>query len=249
MGLFVAICVGLGLAAACGLRVFVPLFAVSVAMKWGFMSGGTATQASPAFEWMGSNAAVALFGIAAVVELVGYLFRWVDHLLDILAVPLAAAAGALLLTSQLTALVAVPGADGADPTLVPLMHPALAWGVGILLGALVAVGVETASIVGRLSSSVLTIGWLNPLYGMVESILALAVTLLTIFAPVLVGLVVMLFVPILLLAAWRFLAWRRKQRRVREQKLLEARERIAKSMARHSHKLAGDSPSPGDSPA
>jgi hypothetical protein len=249
MGLFIAICLGLGLAAACGLRVFVPLFAVSVAMKWGFMTGDAPIQAAPAFQWMGSNAAVALFGVAAVVELVGYLFRWVDHLLDILAVPLAAGAGALLLTSQLTALALVPGADGADPTLVPLMHPALAWGVGIVVGALIAIGVEAASIVGRLSSSVLTIGWLNPLYGMVESVLALAITLLTIFVPQLVGIVVMLFVPILLLAAWRFFAWRSKQRRAREQKLLAARERIAKSMARHSHKLAGDSPAAGDSAA
>lgn len=249
MGLFVAICVGLGLAAACGLRVFVPLFAVSVAMKWGFMGGDSATQAAPAFQWMGSNAALALFGIAAVVELVGYLFRWVDHLLDILAVPLAAAAGALLLTSQLTATVTLPGVDGADPSVVPLLHPALAWSLGIVFGALIAIGVEAASIVGRLSSSVLTIGWLNPVYGMVESVLALAITLLTIFAPVLVGIVVMLFVPILLLAAWRFLAWRSKHRRAREQKLLEARERIAKSMARHSHKLAEDSPGTGGSAA
>ena len=64
MGLFVAICVGLGLSAACGLRVFLPLFVASVALKLGYLAGGTAYQLSPAFEWMGSTTAVVLFGTA-----------------------------------------------------------------------------------------------------------------------------------------------------------------------------------------
>ena len=57
-----AVCAGLGLAAACGLRVFLPLFIASIGIKMGLLSVG-----GP-FEWLGSNAAVVLFGTATVVE-------------------------------------------------------------------------------------------------------------------------------------------------------------------------------------
>jgi hypothetical protein len=109
-----------------------------------------------------TNAAVAIFCIAAIIESFGYLFRWVDLILDLLAAPLAALAGAVLMTSQLTVLVDVSARGDAAQVLEPLMHPAFAWSIGIAVGVLVASGVEAASIFGRLTSSVLTIGWLNP---------------------------------------------------------------------------------------
>jgi hypothetical protein len=242
MLVFKAVCAGLGLAAACGLRVFLPLFAVSVAMKWGFMSGSSPYVASPAFEWMGSNAAVAIFCIAAIIESFGYLFRWVDLILDLLAAPLAAFAGALLMTSQLTALVDASASGDAARTLQPLMHPAIAWSVGIAAGVLVASGVEAASIFGRLTSSVLTIGWLNPIYGLAESVLATGVAVLTLLVPELVGIVVILFVPMILLAAWRFWVWRRRQQRMREDKMRQVRERIANASRAHEHRTARDRP-------
>lgn len=228
MAIFQALCAGLGLSAACGLRVFLPLFVAAVATRAGFLSVG------PQFEWLGSTPAVVLFGTATVVEVVGFLVPWVDHALDLLAAPLAAVAGALLMTSQMVML--VPGADGAAAT--PLIHPAVAWSLGIIVGATAASGVEAASIAGRLSSSVLTIGWLNPIYGMVETGLALLVTIVTIWLPILAGMVVLLLLPILLLAVWRILAWRSKQRRAHEEKLRHARERIAQAMSHHAERMA-----------
>jgi hypothetical protein len=47
---------------------------------------------------------------------------------------------------------------------------------------------------------------------------------------------VLLFLPILGLAVWRILAWRRKQRRAHEEKLRLARERIALAMAHRAGK-------------
>lgn len=241
MEIFTALCAGLGLSAACGLRVFLPLFVVSIAVRAGGVSVG------PSFDWLGSNASIALFGTATVVEVVGFLIPWVDHALDLMAAPLAAVAGAILMTSQL--LVTAAGADGA---MEPLVHPAVAWSLGIIVGATTASGVEAASIAGRLSSSVLTIGWLNPIYGMLETGLAFVVTLATVWIPILVGGVVLLLVPVLLFAVWRVLAWRRRQRRAHEEKLRHARERIAYAMSHHAARMnerAGVDSAGGPDPA
>jgi hypothetical protein len=230
MAIFQALCAGLGLSAACGLRVFLPLFIAAIATRAGALVVG------PEFSWLGSNAAIVLFGTATVVEIVGFLVPWVDHVLDLLAAPLAAVAGAILMTSQLVSL--APSAEGAAA--MPLIHPAVAWSLGIIIGASAASGVEAASIAGRLSSSVLTIGWLNPIYGMFETGLALVFSLITIWLPMLAGIVVLMFLPLLLLAVWRILAWRSKQRRAHEEKLRQARERIAQAMSHHSDRIAAD---------
>jgi len=229
MSIFLALCAGLGLSAACGLRVFLPLFMAAVAVRAEFVDVG------PQFHWLGSNASIVLFGTATVVEVVGFLVPWVDHVLDLLAAPLAAVAGALLMTSQLCTLT-VAGGEGAEP----LLHPAFAWSLGIIAGATTASGVEAASIAGRVSSSVLTIGWLNPIYGMIETVFAFAMTLMALIVPIVAGILVLLFLPILLLAVWRILAWRRKQRQAHEEKLKLARERIAYAMSHHSERMGTD---------
>ena len=240
MTIFMALCAGLGLAAACGLRVFLPLFVASIAVRAGFLGVGDH------FGWLGSNAAIVLFGTATVVEVAGFMIPWVDHVLDVIAAPLAAVAGAVLMTSQLLGATAVVDGGAAEP----LLHPAVAWSLGIIVGATTASGIEAASIAGRLSSSVLTIGWLNPIYGMVETALSLAVTLAAVAIPVIAGMLVLLLLPILLIAVWRIWAWRRKQRRLHEAKLQRARERIAYAMSHHSQRMSaaqqgGLGPGPG----
>jgi hypothetical protein len=227
--IFTALCAGLGLSAACGLRVFLPLFVVSIAVRADMLVVG------PSFEWLGATPAIVLFGTATVVEIVGFLVPWVDHALDLLAAPLAAIAGAVLMTSQLD--IMIPGDVSSALQATPLLHPAVTWSLGIIMGATAASGVEAASIAGRVSSSVLTIGWLNPIYGMAETVLAMIVTLLALWVPLLAGGMVLLLLPIVLFAVWRILAWRRKQRRAHEQKLQQARERIASSISHHADRM------------
>ena len=238
MTIFLALCAGLGLSAACGLRVFLPLFVAAVAVRAGGLAVGSQ------FDWLGSNAAIVVFGTATAVEIVGFLIPWVDHVLDLLAAPLAAVAGSVLMCSQLLTL-SVTSVDGS--TVEPLLNPAVAWSLGIIVGAATASGVEAASIAGRLSSSVLTIGWLNPIYGMIETALAFIVTLGAIWIPIIVGGIVLLMLPVVLFAIWRIFAWRSKQRRAHEEKLRHARERIAYSISHHNERIAGaphDGPGP-----
>ncbi|HPK72658.1 MAG TPA: DUF4126 domain-containing protein [Vicinamibacterales bacterium] len=78
---------GLGLAAACGFRVFVPLLVLSVGAHAGYVP------LADGWQWMGSAPAMIAFACATVFEVLGYCIPWVDHLLDLVATPAAVAAG------------------------------------------------------------------------------------------------------------------------------------------------------------
>lgn len=79
--------IGIGLAAACGFRVFVPLLVASAASMAGFLP------LSQGFAWLGTMPALVMLAVATVLEVLAYYLPWVDHLLDVVATPSAVAAG------------------------------------------------------------------------------------------------------------------------------------------------------------
>lgn len=93
-----SILIGLGLAAACGFRVFVPLLVVSLASRAevGHLLLGDN------FAWIGSTPALIAFAVATVLEIAGYYIPWVDNLLDAVATPTAIVAGILVMASVMT---------------------------------------------------------------------------------------------------------------------------------------------------
>jgi hypothetical protein len=70
--------IGIGLSAACGFRVFVPLLGLSLAALTGHLD------LSPGFEWIGSWVAFLAFATATVLEIGAYSIPWFDHLMDTL---------------------------------------------------------------------------------------------------------------------------------------------------------------------
>ncbi len=86
--------IGIGLAAASGFRVFLPMFAVSLAsyLHWIPMNDH--------FEWLAGLPTLITTGIATVVEILAYYIPFVDHLLDTISIPMATAAGSVLFASQ-----------------------------------------------------------------------------------------------------------------------------------------------------
>ena len=64
--MLVSLAAGLGLAAACGFRVFVPQLALSFAARSGYVP------LSSGFDWIASDAAIAVFGSATMLEVVAY---------------------------------------------------------------------------------------------------------------------------------------------------------------------------------
>src|SRR5262245_3826330 len=76
MEIFLSICLGIGLSAACGFRVFVPLLCLSIAAKAGYV------HLTPSFAWIGTLPAIIAFGVATVLEIGAYYIPWLDNVLD-----------------------------------------------------------------------------------------------------------------------------------------------------------------------
>ena len=90
MDVLLAIAAGLGLAAACGFRVFVPLLLVSIAGRAEMLT------LHEDWQWIGSLPALIGFSVATALEIAGYYVPVVDNLLDTIATPAAAVAGAVV---------------------------------------------------------------------------------------------------------------------------------------------------------
>ena len=84
------ILVGVGLSAACGFRIFVPLLVMNLAALSGHL------HLAQGFQWLASYPATIAFSVATCLEIAGYYIPWVDHLLDSMATPAAVVAGTLL---------------------------------------------------------------------------------------------------------------------------------------------------------
>ena len=94
--------IGIGLAAASGFRVFMPMFAVSLAAFMGWID------MPENFAWLSGLPTLITTGIAMILEILAYYIPFVDHVLDSVNIPLAAVAGSILFASQFTGLEAFP---------------------------------------------------------------------------------------------------------------------------------------------
>lgn len=181
----VSILAGLGLAAACGFRVFVPLLVASVATRAGFL------QPTPEFAWLGSTPAMTAFSIATVLEVVAYYVPWLDHALDTIASPASVIAGSVVAAS-----------------LAVDVDPFMRWTLAIIAGGGLAATVQTGSVAARGMSLSTSGGLANPLVATAELGGAVATSVLAVMAPwlAIVGLVA--------LGLLAVTAWSRRRRRI-----------------------------------
>ena len=93
-----AILIGIGLAAACGFRIFVPFLVISVAANSGHLA------LSPGFEWIGTEVAIATFLVATILEIGAYYVPFLDNLLDSVATPASFIAGSVVMASMVSEL-------------------------------------------------------------------------------------------------------------------------------------------------
>src|SRR6478735_941286 len=124
--LALAIALGVALAAAAGLRVFIPLLLASVAAHSGHMDPG------PGFAWLASWPAMATFAVAAAVEIAAYYLPGLDHVLDLIMTPLPLGEVSPLMRWSI-AVVAGAGAAGltqAASSLLRLKSTATTGGLG-----------------------------------------------------------------------------------------------------------------------
>ncbi len=155
-----SIFVGIGLSAACGFRIFVPLLVMSIASLSGYLT------LAPGFEWIASVPALVAFAIATVLEIAGYYIPWLDHLLDIVASPAAVIAGILVTASAVTG-----------------MSPFLRWAFAIIAGGGVAGTIQVITSMTRLTSGATTGGAANPLVSTAEGAGSMILSILAVLVP------------------------------------------------------------------
>lgn len=165
----VSIFLGIGLAASVGFRIFLPLFALSLAAYFNVW------ELNDSWQWIGSLAAVITLGVATVVEIFAYFIPWVDNLLDSVAVPMAAIAGTAVMVST-----------------VANLDPLITWTLAIIAGGGTATAIKSTSAAGRITSSTTTGGLANPVFGLVETGTAAVMTAASIFMPLLAAILVII---------------------------------------------------------
>ncbi len=165
----ISIFLGIGLAASAGFRVFLPLFALSLAAFFGVW------ELNENWQWIGSLMAVVVFGVATLVEIFAYFIPWVDNALDSIAVPLAAIAGTAVMVSTV-----------AD------LDPVITWTLAIIAGGGTATAIKGANAAGRLTSTATTGGVANPVVATIETGTAVAVSTASVLAPPIAAILVII---------------------------------------------------------
>ena len=168
--------IGIGLAAASGFRVFLPMFAVSLASYMGWIP------MNDHFMWLAGLPTLITTGIATIVEVLAYYIPYVDHLLDTISVPLATVAGSVLFASQFADL-------GTFPT----------WALALIAGGGTAAAISSGFAGTRAASTATTGGLGNSVVATTETAGAGIMTFLALAAPIIaviiaIALVVIVFI-------------------------------------------------------
>lgn len=163
--------IGIGLAAATGFRVFLPMFAVSLASYLGWIP------MNENFEWLSGLPALITTGIATAVEILAYYIPFVDHLLDTLSVPLATIAGSVIFATQFT-----------DIGTLPL------WALALIAGGGTAATISSGFAGTRAASTATTGGLGNSVVATTETAGAGLMSVLALAAPVIAAIVALILV-------------------------------------------------------
>ena len=165
----ISIFLGIGLAASVGFRVFLPLFALSLAAYFGVIP------LNESWQWVGSTTALITLGLATVLEVFAYYIPVFDNLLDTIAVPLAAIAG--------TAVVVSTAAN---------LDPIITWSLAIIAGGGTAAAIKGSAATTRATSTATTAGIANPIVSTIETGSATALSMFAIFLPIIAIIIVII---------------------------------------------------------
>lgn len=156
-----SITTGLALAAAAGFRAFVPLLATGLAIHFG------AIDPAAGFEWLGQPVTLVALAVATALEVAAYYIPGLDHMLDVVAAPLALAAGVVVAASVMAEL-----------------PPWLRWLAAIVAGGGATAAAYSLTSLTRAKSGLATGGLGNPLVSTAELGGAILLAVLALLAPI-----------------------------------------------------------------
>lgn len=174
---------GIGLAAATGFRVFLPMFAVSLASHMGWIP------MNESFQWLAGLPVLITTGIATVVEILAYYIPFIDHLLDTMSIPLATIAGSVMFASQF-----------ADMGTFPQ------WALALIAGGGTAAAISSGFAGTRAVSTATTGGLGNSVVATTETAGAGIMSILAMAAPILAFIATIILIIIVLVLGrklWR----------------------------------------------
>ncbi|MDH3745896.1 MAG: DUF4126 domain-containing protein [Acidobacteriota bacterium] len=171
MDTLVSVCLGFGLSAACGFRVFVPMLFISLAANSDVLTLG------PRFGWIASTPALIALAVATLLEIGAYYIPWLDHLLDTVASPAAVVAGIVASASVITG-----------------MDPYLKWTLAVIAGGGIAGSVQALTTGVRGASTLTTAGFGNPIVSTLEAGGSIFYSILAIVAPLVATFLVFVFI-------------------------------------------------------
>lgn len=176
---------GLGLASATGLRTFLPMLMLALAVKFRLFG----IELNDQMAWLADWPAIAALGVAAVAEFAGDKIPVIDHGLNVLGAFTRPVAGAVVAGSVFA---------GLDPTTAAV--------AGIIVGAPTAFAFNAAQGGARLTSTATTGGVANPILSFIEDVLSFFTVILAFLAPILVPVVLIILAVLLFRLANRLRA-------------------------------------------
>jgi hypothetical protein len=169
----ISVALGIALASATGLRVFLPLLVAAVAARWG------AIPLADGFGWLSSTTSLIMLGSASVIEVAAYYVPLIDHALDVVASPAAMIAGTV-----------------ASASVMAEIPPWVLWPVAIVAGGGAAGLTKATAAAVRVKSGLITVGLANPIVATIETLGATGIAVLAVVLPLLAlaGVALLLYV-------------------------------------------------------
>lgn len=189
----IAALTGVGLAAAAGLNAYIPFLLVALIARL-----TDVIELPPEYGWIESNWAIAICSVLLISEFVLDKIAVIDHMNDLVATLVRPTIGGLIFA-------ATTAASDLDRSTWMQQNT---W-VGIVLGVIVAGVVHTTKAVSRPAVNVSTVGFGTPIVSAAEDTASVTLSLVAIFLPILVIVVLGLLVWVVVLL------WRRVRRRRR----------------------------------
>ncbi len=157
----IAIITGIGLSAACGFRIFLPLLALNLASMFGYIG------LAPGFEWISGIQVTIAFGLATILEIAAYYVPWLDNVMDAIASPVSVIAGTIVTASLITDI-----------------PPSLKWTISIIAGGGIAGLFQGATTALRVKSTLFTGGFANFIVASLELAASAIVSILSLLVPI-----------------------------------------------------------------
>ena len=166
--IFLSLSLGLGLAAACGFRVFIPPLMMGVGSRLDLYS------LEGSFVWVDDTWAIAIFTVATLLEIGGYFIPWIDNLLDTVATP-AAIIGGIFVTSA---------------SLEGELDPSAQWTLSVIAGGSVSGVIQLGTVATRAVSTGTTGGLANPVISLIEAVASILCILISLFLVAIIPIVI-----------------------------------------------------------